>query len=88
MKTVLIYEFTQDGLRKMQAQNDAHSDWVDAFYTRGLLLMTGPFANPSDGYMSVFVSREAAEEFIQGDPFVADGLVSSWILRDWDEALS
>ena len=88
MKTVLIYELAQDALRKMQTQGDAHSDWLDAFYTRGLLLMAGLFANPADGYMSVFSSREAAEEFVQGDPFVAEGLVSSWVLRDWDEVLS
>jgi uncharacterized protein YciI len=50
--------------------------------------MAGPFANPAEGYMAVFTSREAAEEFIQGDPLVANGIIGSWTLRDWDEALS
>ena len=88
MKTVLVYELAQDGLRKTHIHDDAHSVWLDDFYSRGLLLMAGPFANPAEGYMAVFNTREAAEEFIQGDPFVTDGLVSSWTLRDWDEWLS
>jgi len=55
-------------LRKAHVHDEAHRAWLDDFYAGGLLLMAGPFANPADGYMSVFTSREAAEEFIQGDP--------------------
>ena len=88
MKTVLIYELAQDGLRKVHIHDDGRNAWLDDFYSRGLLLMAGPFANAAEGYMSVFASREAAEEFIQGDPFVTDGVVSSWTLRDWDEVLA
>ena len=29
----------------------------------------GPFADPADGALGIFTSREAAEEFIHGDPF-------------------
>ena len=32
-------------------------------------------------------SREAAEEFVRGDPFVLNGIVRKWIIRDWIEAL-
>jgi hypothetical protein len=32
--------------------------------------------------MAVFDSRESAEEFIEGDPFVAKGLVASWRIED------
>ena len=88
MKTVLLYDLAPDGLRKVHIHDDSRSAWLDEFYSRGLLLMAGPFANPAEGYMSVFTTREAAEEFIQGDPFVTDGVVSSWTLRDWDEVLS
>jgi uncharacterized protein len=88
MKTVLIYDLAQDGLRKVHIHDANRSAWLDEFSSRGLLLMAGPFANPAEGYMGVFTTREAAEEFIQGDPFVTDGVVSSWTLRDWDEVLS
>jgi uncharacterized protein YciI len=88
MKTVLVYDLAQDGLRKVHLHDDSRSAWLDEFYSRGLLLMAGPFANPAEGYMGVFTTREAAEEFIRGDPFVTGGVVSSWTLRDWDEVLS
>jgi uncharacterized protein len=37
--------------------------------------------------MSVFTSREAAEEFAKGDPFVVNGVVRSWEVREWNEAI-
>ena len=41
---------------------------LDEFYARGVLLMAGPLGNPPEGAMAVFTTREAAEEFIKGDP--------------------
>jgi uncharacterized protein len=37
--------------------------------------------------MSVFTSRAAAEEFANGDPFVLNGIVERWYVREWDEGL-
>ena len=38
--------------------------------------MYGPFGDPQrEGSMAVFTSREAAEEFAEGDPFVLNGVV-------------
>ena len=36
--------------------------------------------------MAIFTSREAAEEFVREDPFVLNGVVSGWQIREWDEA--
>jgi uncharacterized protein YciI len=38
--------------------------------------------------MGIFATREAAEEFIKGDPFVLGGVVQSWEIREWNETLS
>ena len=38
--------------------------------------------------MGVFTERAAAEEFIQGDPFVLNGVADKWSLRDWNEVLA
>jgi len=40
----------------------------------------------SDGSMSIFTTREAAEEFATGDPFVRNG-VSNWRILGWNEIL-
>jgi predicted enzyme related to lactoylglutathione lyase len=47
------------------------------------------FGNPQDeGSMAVFKTREAAEEFVAGDPFVLNGVVRGWQIREWNEALT
>jgi hypothetical protein len=58
------------------------------FAGRGELLMIGTFANAQeDGSMGIFTTREAAEEFVRGDPFVRHGVVRKWTIREWNEAL-
>ena len=37
--------------------------------------------------MGVFTTREAAEEFVQGDPFVLQGAVSDYTIKDWNETI-
>ena len=50
--------------------------------------MIGPFANAlEDGAMGIFTTREAAEEFVRGDPFVLHGVIRNWTIREWNEAL-
>jgi hypothetical protein len=41
--------------------------------------MAGPLdRSPSGQAIGIFTTREAAEEFIAGDPFVAGGVVGRW----------
>jgi uncharacterized protein len=50
--------------------------------------MTGAFSNPQEeGAMTVFTTRAAAEEFAANDPFVVNGVVARWHVREWDEGL-
>jgi uncharacterized protein len=87
MKYVLFYESADDVLGKAPAHFDAHSARGQEFHDRGSLLMYGPFGDPqNEGSMAVFTTREAAEEFATGDPFVQNGVVRNWFVREWDEA--
>jgi uncharacterized protein YciI len=47
--------------------------------------MRGVFANPQEGALIVFTTREAAEEFVRSDPFVSNGVVRSWRVYEWNE---
>jgi uncharacterized protein YciI len=38
--------------------------------------------------MGVFTTREAAEAFVRDDPFVQNGVVGSWEIREWNEVLA
>jgi uncharacterized protein YciI len=75
-------------MQKAQESFPGHRARLNEFHKRGVLLMAGPYANPLEGAMAVFTSREAAEEFVQGDPFVLNGVVAKWSLRDWNEVLA
>jgi uncharacterized protein YciI len=51
--------------------------------------MIGTFADPQrDGSMAIFTTREAAEDFVTGDPFVLNGVVKSWRILEWNEAIA
>ena len=88
MKYVLLYESANDVLEKAPIHGAAHRAWWKQFLDDGTLLMVGPFANPKDGAMAVFKTREAAEAFAAGDPFVLNGVVKSWRIAEWMEAVA
>jgi hypothetical protein len=80
---VLFYE---SGDRSRAAEVfPEHQAWYSGFMGRGELLALGPFADRG-GSMAVFTTREAAEAFVAGDPFVKHGVVSGWQVREWREA--
>lgn len=87
MKCVLFYELAADGLAGAQQNFPGHKARIDEFARRGLLLMVGPWANPAEGALGIFTTREAAEEFVQGDPFVQNGVVGRVTFKDWNEVL-
>ena len=88
MKVLMFYEVAAEGLSKAQENFVAHRARMDEFHARGVLLMAGPYGVPPVGALGVFTSREAAEEFIKGDPFVLNGVVGRYSLHDWNEVLS
>jgi len=88
MKAVMFYEVAPDAMAKARIHYPAHRARLDEFHARGVLLMAGPFSNPAEGALGIFTSRAAAEEFIRGDPFVTQGVVAKWSVREWNEALA
>ena len=89
MKYVLFYDSADDVASKAPAHFPAHKARIDAFQGTGELLMIGTFSNPQEeGSMAVFASREAAEQFATDDPFVLNGVVRGWHIREWNEFLT
>jgi uncharacterized protein YciI len=89
MKYVLLYESADDVASRAPAQFPAHKARLDEFHARGDLLMVGTFGDPqTQGSMAIFRTREAAEEFAREDPFVLNGVVARYEIRDWDEVLT
>ena len=89
MKYVLLYESADNVLETAPVHYPAHSERLQEFAQRGTLQMVGPFGDPQkEGSMAIFTAREAAEEFVEDDPFVKNGVVRSWEIREWNEALT
>lgn len=64
----------------------AHIARSKELHAQGTLLMSGAFLDhPQEplSTMGVLSSREAAEEYIKGDPFYLNGMVRSWHIREW-----
>ena len=63
--------------------------FLERFHSADRILMVGTFASPlTDGSMGVFPTREDAEDFVAGDPFMVRGLVASWRIMEWNESLT
>ena len=85
---VLLYESAEDVASKAAARFPAHWARCQEFHAAGTLLQVGTFADvQAHGAMAILTSGEAAREFAEGHPFVLEGVVSSWEIREWNEAL-
>jgi uncharacterized protein len=86
VKYVVFYESADDARARAREFMPAHRAWYQEFVRRGDLIMVGPFMDAA-GALSVLTTRAAAEEFAAGDPFVRNGLVRNWYVREWAEVL-
>ena len=80
---MLFYEYVGDILERREPFRDAHLAEIRAGIQAGRILMAGPLGDPPHGAAIVFADQTAAEEFAQADPYVANGLVTSWRVEPW-----
>ena len=85
MKAVVIGESSGASMEALMAVYPRHKAVVDAFKARGEVIGIGPFLDR--GNMAIFRTREAAEAFAKQDPFVLEGLVKSYVIRDWNDTM-
>ncbi|MGE0023675.1 MAG: YciI-like protein [Hyphomicrobium sp.] len=85
MHYVLFYDYVPDYLERRGALREAHFVRAKAAIDRGELFLGGAFAAPADGAMIVFSgdSPAVAESFARSDPYVTQGLVTRWWVREW-----
>ena len=85
MKAVVIGEPSGATMEQILAVYPRHKVLVDEFVARGEVIGIGPFADL--GNMGIFRTHEAAVEFTRRDPFILEGLVKSFAIRDWDDSM-
>lgn len=87
---VVFFTTTYQSLAQAQGQAPeviaAHVARAERLHAQGRVVMAGAFLDQPDDplrTMMVCTSREAADDFIQGDSFVRNGRVSAWHIREW-----
>lgn len=85
MKAVVIGESSGATMEQVMAVYPRHKAVVESFIAKGDVIGIGPFADR--GNMAIFRSREAAEAFTKQDPFILEGLVKSFVIRDWNDTM-
>ena len=85
MKAVVIGESSGASREAIMAAYPRHKAVVDKFISRGVVLRIGPFTD--GGNMAIFKTRADAEAFSKADPFILEGLVKSFVIKDWRDSL-
>jgi len=85
MHFLLFYDYVPDYLERRGEFRQAHLAYASAAIARGELFLGGALANPADGAVIVFSgeSPAVAESFAKADPYVPNGLVTNWRVREW-----
>ncbi|SHN55413.1 hypothetical protein SAMN05660350_00576 [Geodermatophilus obscurus] len=85
MHLVLEYTLADDYLQRRAALRAEHLALARAAHERGELLLAGALPDPHDRALLVWTApREVVERFATSDPYVVQGLVTGWTIRQWD----
>jgi uncharacterized protein YciI len=85
MKAVVIGEPSGATMDYITSVYPRHKVVVDKYIAKGEVIGIGPFGDR--GNMAIFRTRTAAEQFVTEDPFILEGIVKSFAIRDWNDSL-
>jgi uncharacterized protein len=85
MHFILFYEVVSDYLTRRTPFREAHLKLVREAHARGEIVLAGALAEPADGSILIFRGNSpgVAENFARNDPYVKNGVVTSWRVRKW-----
>lgn len=85
MHYLLFYEVVEDYVARRAPLREAHLEKAWKANERGELVLGGAFANPVDGVVLLFQaeSPEVVKKFAETDPYVTNGIVKHWYVREW-----
>src|SRR5215217_4415222 len=82
---LLFYEAGPDYLARRPQFRGAHLKHAWDAHERGRLVVAGALTDPVDGAVLMFAGddKSVAEDFARADPYVTNGLVERWHVREW-----
>ena len=85
MYFILFYTTVTDYIEKRAPYRAEHLALAKEAEERGELVLAGALDDPADQAVLIFSGdRSVAEEFARNDPYVQNGIVSSWTIRPWN----
>lgn len=85
MYFALFYDTVDNYVERRQPYRADHLALAERAHREGHLLLGGAF-NPADGALLVFRTSDPSvvENFAKHDPYVLNGLVKAWRVREWN----
>lgn len=82
---LLFYDYAPDYLERRGAYRAAHFEAAQEPLARGELQLAGALAEPADGAVFVWKCEDETpiRAFVEADPYVHNGLVTGWRIREW-----
>ena len=82
---LLEYALIDDYLARRAAFREVHLALAREAHRRGDLILAGALAEPTDRAVLIWRTDDhsVVERFAHGDPYVRNGLVTSWTIRPW-----
>jgi uncharacterized protein len=82
---LMFYELADDYLARRAQYREIHLKKAWESHARGELVLAGALADPVDSAVLLFAadSRAVPEEFAKSDPYVINGIVRRWHVREW-----
>jgi uncharacterized protein YciI len=81
----LFYEAVSDFIARRGTYRDEHLRMARDAFARGELVLAGALPDPPAGALLIFQGDgpAAAEAFARQDPYVKNGLITNWRVRNW-----
>lgn len=86
MYSLLFYDYVDNIAEQRAPFREEHLTLGREMHERDILVMAGALVEPLDGAVFVFATdnRSVVEDFVARDPYIREGLVTSWRIRSWN----
>jgi uncharacterized protein YciI len=86
---LLLYDLADDYLERRPPLRSVHLALAKAAHASGALVYAGALDDPADRAVFVWHTDDPTviEEFARHDPYVEEGLVTSWQVRRWNAVI-
>ena len=80
---LLFYDYVENIVERRAPHRPAHLALIEEWVADGRVVAGGATGDPPDGALIVFSESGDPQEWVRIDPYVIEGLVTSWRVEPW-----